>query len=86
MTNIKELKKEANSLKYQFNLGKNGINKTFIDSISKYLEAHEIVKIKSSLAEDKESLKYYAEEVARETESEIVEVKGYTFTLYKKNK
>lgn len=79
------LKRMANELKPQFNLGKNGITKTFIETVDKYLKAHEIVKIKSTVAESKDALKYYAEEVAKETNSEIVEIKGYTFVLYRRN-
>ncbi len=77
----KELKKIAGSLKAQFNVGKNGVTETFIETIDKYLEVHGIVKIKSSVAEDKDALKEMAKEVADAIEAEIVDVRGYTFTL-----
>ncbi len=79
----KELKKIAADLKAEFNLGKNGITETFLDSVNKYLEAHQLVKIRVSLAEDKDALKYYAQEVAKELSATLVETRGYTFTLFK---
>ncbi len=78
-----ELKKMSASLKAEFNLGKNGITQTFLETISKYLDAHAIVKVKVSLAENKDSLKFYAQEVAKELKAELVECRGYTFTLFR---
>lgn len=79
-----QLKKLSNEIKPQFNLGKLGITSTFIETIDKYLEAHNIVKIKCSIAEDKSSVKYYANEISKETESTIIDKKGFTFTVYRK--
>ncbi len=81
----KELKKKAADLKAEFNLGKNGITDSFLESVDNYLKAHNIVKIKSSLAEDKDSLKTYAQEVAKELGATLVETRGYTFTIFKEN-
>lgn len=77
----KELKQVINELKPQFNLGKSGMTPTFIDTVDKYIEAHRLVKIKVLAAVDKEEVKYYANELSKETDSEVVEVKGFTFTL-----
>ena len=77
----KELKKMASSLKAQFNIGKNGVTDTFIDEIDKYLEIHGIVKIKSSVAENKDDLKRMAKQVAESIEAEVVETRGFTFVL-----
>lgn len=81
--NLKKLKQISNKLSPQFNLGKSGITQSFIKTIEDYLEVHNIVKIKVLIAEDKDSLSYYAEEIAKETQAEIVEKKGFTFTLFK---
>ncbi len=81
--NKKEAKKMCHDLKPQFNLGKSGITPTFIDTIHKYLEAHEVVKVKALIAEDKDSLSYYAQTVAQDTHSEILEKKGFTFVLFR---
>ncbi len=82
---LKELKKQAGGLKAEFNLGKNGLTDTFIDTIDKYLEAHNIVKIKSLISTNKDSVKEYAREISEKTESEIIDTKGFTFVLYRKN-
>ncbi len=79
----KELKKLCNDLKPQFNLGKAGLTPTFIETIDKYLGAHEIVKIKVLIAEDKDAAKYFSEELAKETSSEILEQKGFTCVLFR---
>lgn len=80
---LKQLKKISNELKAQFNLGKAGITNSFIKMVDEYLEAHNVVKIKASIAQDKNALSFYADEIAKETLSEIVEKKGYTFTLFR---
>ena len=79
----KMLKKMASELRPQFNLGKSGITDTFIQTIDEYLGAHKIVKIKSSLAEDKDMLVNLAKEVADKTEAEIIDKRGFTFTLFR---
>jgi len=81
--NLKEAKKMASTLKPQFNLGKEGISKNFIKTLNDYLGAHNIVKIKVSIAEDKNSLKYYAQQCAKETDSNLADTRGFTFTLFK---
>lgn len=80
---LKELKKVANDLKPQFNLGKNGLTDTFVDTIDKFLEAHGIVKIKVLAAEDKEGVKEVAEELAKALDADIIDKKGFTFVLYR---
>ena len=77
----KELKKMASSLKPQFNVGKGGVTETFVDTIDKYLDVHGIVKIKSLVAEDKDALKEVAQKMAEDLEAELVDVRGFTFTL-----
>jgi RNA-binding protein len=80
---LKELKKFANELKPQFNIGKSGLTDTLIDTIDKYLEAHEIVKIKVLSAINKTQVKNYAKEISEKIDVEIIEQKGFTFTLYR---
>ena len=81
---MKEIRKMASELKPEFNLGKNGITSTFIDTVFKFLKAHEIVKIKVLTATSKDEIEYYSSEIAKETDSIIVNKIGYTFTLYRK--
>ena len=80
---LKELKKIAATLKPEFNLGKSGITEKFIETVDKYLEAHGIVKIKALIAEDKSSLEYLANEIAKETNSTILDKRGFTFVVYR---
>ena len=80
---FKELKKISNTLKPMFNLGKEGLTDNFVKTIDEYLEAHNIVKIKVLIAGDKDDVGYFADEIAKETESIIIEKKGFTFTLFK---
>lgn len=79
----KEARRAINEMKTIVNLGKNGITTTFLDTVDKYLKAHEVIKIKAMVAEDRVAVKYYADEIARETNSEVVIVKGTTFVLFR---
>lgn len=81
---IKSLKQISNSLKPEFNLGKAGITSTFLKSVNEYLDVHNIVKIKALIAEDKSSVEYLAGEVVKETNSILVDKRGFTFTIYRK--
>lgn len=83
-TELKEKKKLANGLKPIFNLGKSGITQTFINSVAKYLKVHEIVKIKVLIATNTKDIAFYADEITKETDSILLEKKGYTFTIWKK--
>lgn len=79
----KELKKIANNLKPQFNIGKLGITNNFIESIDDYLEAHNIVKIKMMNIESKDKIKEIAKDFANKLDSEIIDEKGFTFVLFR---
>ncbi len=80
---LKEIKRAANAMKPQFNLGKGGITDTFIETIENYLEAHSMVKIKSLVSSDKEEILKTAQIIADRTASEIVDKKGFTFVLFR---
>ena len=80
---LKEIKRIANEIKPQFNIGKNGITDTFIETIDKYLDAHHIVKIKSMIAKDKSEINETARIISNKTDSEILSKKGFTFVLYR---
>lgn len=82
----KDLKRAANEIKVQFQLGKAGVTDTFIDGVDKYLEAHGIVKIKVLIASTTGDASYFADEVAQQTKSEVLDKKGYTFVLYRELK
>jgi RNA-binding protein len=77
----KELKAQASQLKPMFQLGKNGMTQQFLDAVDSYLDAHHIVKIKVFIVDDREGLSYYANEVAKELDAEVIDMKGFTFVI-----
>lgn len=81
----KELKRLSNEIKPMFHLGKNGITNTFIETVDKYLKAHQIVKIKCLISTDKDSMQYYSQEIAKEVRAEIIDLKGFNFVLFRES-
>lgn len=80
---LKEVKRVANELKPQFNIGKSGLTETFIETVEKYLDAHQIVKIKALNAVDKTQVSDMAQELAKKIDAELIDKKGFTFVLYR---
>lgn len=78
----RELRAKANTLKACFQIGKDGISFNQVDGISKALKANELVKV-SLLKTSPVDAKAAALEVAEATGSELVQVIGKTFVLYK---
>ncbi|MEM3616791.1 MAG: YhbY family RNA-binding protein [Candidatus Bathyarchaeia archaeon] len=68
-------------------IGKKQISDELVKEIGKQLEKRKVVKIKilkSALQEAKAD--EIAEAISRQTESELVEVRGHTFILYKRRR
>jgi RNA-binding protein len=68
-------------------VGKEGTTIQIVNEISKQLDKREIVKakiLKSAL--QNEEAKNIAAKIAQQTESQLVEVRGHTFLLYKRKK
>ena len=80
---LKEIKARANEIKPVFNIGKSGISQTLVEAIEDYLTKNSIAKIKVLSALDKNQVAYYADEIAKETDSVVIEKKGFTFVLYR---
>lgn len=83
--NMKYLRALANKERALFQMGKDGISENLIMTISDSLEAHELVKIsllKTAPIDTKEA----AQMVAKATRSEIIQVIGHTFVLYRRSK
>lgn len=81
----KHLKSLANTIDPIFQIGKNDITDNLIIQINDALEARELIKIKvlkNSIIDKKEA----AEEIAKETNSEIVQILGSIITLYRTSK
>ena len=65
-------------------LGKNGITDEFISHISKLLKRYKIIKIKAlkSIA-IKSNIKEIAHNISKNTESYLLDVRGFTFIISK---
>ena len=83
--NIKQLKKESHHLNPIFQVGKNGMTDNFIEQIDDVLEKRELIKISvlQNCLEDKDDI---AEEISRNTESNIVSIIGNTIIIYRQSK
>ncbi|MDO8741361.1 MAG: YhbY family RNA-binding protein [Candidatus Woesearchaeota archaeon] len=79
------LKDKARNIEATARIGKNGLTKGIIAEIKRQLKDKKIIKVKllkSFIAgKDKKSI---AKEIAEKTSSEIMQIIGFTITLYKK--
>ena len=82
---IAYLKKLAHSVPGIYQIGKLGINDNFIEQVNDALEARELIKV-AVLDTSMVSVKEAATEVAISTNSEIIQVIGRKFVLYKESK
>lgn len=80
-----QLRGLANSLETIFQIGKGGINEQLISSVDKTLEARELIKLRV-LETAGISTKEAAEEIAEKTNSDVVQVIGWRFVLYRESK
>lgn len=84
--NVEEEIKRRRAGKVDVQLGKNGITEGFIREVKNRLEKHGVVKIrilKSFRRISGMDRKDIARIVAEKTGAQILEVRGYTFTLVK---
>lgn len=80
-----ELRALAQTRKPLFQIGKDAISENLIKTISDSLEAHELVKI-SLLKTCAITANEAAITISAETQSEVVQIIGRTFTLYRRSK
>lgn len=78
------LRSLANNLQPIFQIGKGGINDNMIKQFSDALEARELVKA-SVLKNAESDTRLVCEEIAEMTQSEVVQVIGSKFVLFKKS-
>lgn len=76
------LRSQAHSLRAIFQIGKDGVHQTQVESIQDALEAHELIKVKilESCSEPKNTI---ALELSMKTKAEVVQILGRTIILYK---
>jgi RNA-binding protein len=66
-------------------IGRLGVTDALIEEVSKQLDVRKVVKLKvlkSALSERR--VEDLADEVARRTNSRLIEIRGHTFVLYRK--
>lgn len=80
-----ELRAMAQTRRPLFQIGKDGISENMVRTVLDSLEAHELVKF-SLLKTCACSVNEAAIELSAATHSEVVQVIGRTFTLYRKSK
>ncbi len=78
------LRSLANNIQPIFQVGKGGINDNMIKQFSDALEARELIKA-TVLKNAECDTKIVCEEIAEQTQSQIVQVIGSKFVLYKRS-
>jgi len=69
------------------NIGKEGVTAQIVNEIAKQLDSREMIKAKILKTALKEiETKDIAVKIAKQTESELVDVRGHTFLLFKRKK
>ena len=93
-----QLRGMANSLDAIFQIGKGGINDQLIRQVDETLEVRELIKAVSEALEKRELIKISvletadctsreaADEIASKTKSDVVQVIGRKFILYRESK
>lgn len=79
------LKGLANSIQSLFQVGKCGINENVIKQFDDALEARELVKA-TVLKNSEEDVEVICAQIAEKTNSEIVQIIGNKFVLYRESK
>lgn len=77
-----KLRSIAMNMQPTSHIGKNGITETVIQAIDEQLEAKELIKI-VVLKNSDFSAKDIAQDIAQDTNSEVVQVLGQKITLYR---
>lgn len=82
---IKDLKKQAHTLKPIFQVGKNGVNEELIEGINNALNKRELIKINilQNCPYDKDEVFF---DIIRLTKATEIQRIGKTLVLYKKSK
>lgn len=80
-----QLRGLANSLDTIFQVGKGGLNEQLFKQVSEALEARELIKLRV-LETSPVSSREAADAISKATDSDVVQVIGYRFVLYKESK
>lgn len=87
-TKIKrQIKQKLGAEKPTVWIGKEGTTVQILSEIAKQLDKREMIKAKIlKTALQDEEVRTIASKVAQQTESQLIEVRGHTFLLYKRKK
>ena len=80
-----QLRGLANSLDTIFQVGKGGLNEQLYKQVSEALEARELIKLRV-LETSPVSSREAADAISKATDSDVVQVIGYRFILYRESK
>lgn len=80
-----QLRGLANGLDTIFQVGKGGLNEQLYKQVSEALEARELIKLRV-LETSPVSSREAADAISKATDSDVVQVIGYRFVLYKESK
>ncbi len=83
----RKIKSELNSEKPMIHIGKDGVTAQIVNEVVKQLDAREMIKAKilKTALQENEAIEI-ATKIAEKTESELVDVRGHTFLLFKRKK
>lgn len=80
-----QLRGLANSIDTIFQIGKGGINDALVKQVDEALEARELIKLRV-LESSPDDVRTVADTVAERTSSDVVQVIGSRFILYRESK
>ena len=81
---IKKLKSLSHHIKPIITIGKEGVNEGVINSITEYIERHELIKIKFN-KKNKSEKNTLSESITNATNSGLVSIIGNTLIIYKQS-
>ena len=81
---MKELKRRSVEKETTVWIGKGGVTNALLSQIKRQLDANEMVKVKvHKISPENAEVSMIADKIAEGTTSEIVDVRGRTFTIYR---
>ncbi|MEJ2779853.1 MAG: YhbY family RNA-binding protein [Sulfolobaceae archaeon] len=82
-TPLKRLIKEAKASHADVRIGKKGVTEEVVKEIKRRLDEHKVVKVKIGI--EVEDRREFARLIAERANAKLIEIRGYTFILAKKN-
>jgi Predicted RNA-binding protein containing KH domain, possibly ribosomal protein len=80
---LKRLINEAKASHADVRIGKKGLTEEVVKEIKRRLDEHKVVKVKIGI--EVEDRREFARLIAEKANAKLIEIRGYTFILAKKN-